>query len=180
MDRDLLTNAHWAKMAPPCLGKPTDAGRSGSEPIVGECADREAPHTAKAIAAGQCPRLRPLRTRSRRPGHPASATSTRAFVSNAFLPAAVVAASFSLTAIPNPSEALLGLQKWRDPRERRDTTGDTSLISITGIYKPYHIVVLLSRDAEGRAGTPPESHDARIPNPAPWVRIPPGTIPLDQ
>jgi len=29
MDRDVLTDAQWAKMEPHCLGKPTDPGRSG-------------------------------------------------------------------------------------------------------------------------------------------------------
>ena len=29
MDRDVLTNAQWAKIEPHCLGKPTDPGRSG-------------------------------------------------------------------------------------------------------------------------------------------------------
>jgi transposase len=29
MDRDVLTDAQWAKMEPHCLGKPSDPGRSG-------------------------------------------------------------------------------------------------------------------------------------------------------
>jgi transposase len=29
MDRDVLTDAQWAKIEPHCLGKPTDPGRSG-------------------------------------------------------------------------------------------------------------------------------------------------------
>ena len=31
MERFVLTDAQWAKMEPHCLGKPTDAGRSGSD-----------------------------------------------------------------------------------------------------------------------------------------------------
>jgi transposase len=31
MDRLVLTNAQWALMAPHCLGKPTDPGRTGSD-----------------------------------------------------------------------------------------------------------------------------------------------------
>ena len=31
MDRYVLTDAQWAKMAPLCLGKPGDPGRSGSD-----------------------------------------------------------------------------------------------------------------------------------------------------
>ena len=31
MERDVLTDAQWAKMEPHCLGKPTDPGRSGSD-----------------------------------------------------------------------------------------------------------------------------------------------------
>jgi transposase len=31
MDRFILTDAQWAKMAPHCLGKPTDPGRTGSD-----------------------------------------------------------------------------------------------------------------------------------------------------
>jgi hypothetical protein len=31
MDRFVLTDAQWAKMAPHCLGKPTDPGRSGKD-----------------------------------------------------------------------------------------------------------------------------------------------------
>jgi len=31
MDRFVLTDAQWAKMAPHCLGKVTDPGRSGSD-----------------------------------------------------------------------------------------------------------------------------------------------------
>src|ERR1700751_3839660 len=31
MDRFVLTDAQWAKMAPHCLGKPTDPGRSGAD-----------------------------------------------------------------------------------------------------------------------------------------------------
>ena len=31
MDRDVLTDAQWAKMEPHCLGKLTDPGRSGSD-----------------------------------------------------------------------------------------------------------------------------------------------------
>src|ERR1700692_3531138 len=31
MERFVLTDAQWAKMEPPCLGKPTDPGRSGSD-----------------------------------------------------------------------------------------------------------------------------------------------------
>jgi transposase len=31
MDRFMLTDAQWAKMAPRCLGKPSDPGRSGSD-----------------------------------------------------------------------------------------------------------------------------------------------------
>jgi len=29
MDRDVLTDAQWAKIEPHCLGKPTDPGRNG-------------------------------------------------------------------------------------------------------------------------------------------------------
>lgn len=29
MDRDVLTDAQWARIEPHCLGKPTDPGRSG-------------------------------------------------------------------------------------------------------------------------------------------------------
>jgi len=31
MDRNILTDAQWAKMEPHCLGKPTDLGRSGRD-----------------------------------------------------------------------------------------------------------------------------------------------------
>jgi transposase len=31
MERFVLTDAQWAKMAPHCLGKPTDPGRSGGD-----------------------------------------------------------------------------------------------------------------------------------------------------
>ena len=31
MDRFVLTDAQWAKMAPHCLGKPGDPGRSGND-----------------------------------------------------------------------------------------------------------------------------------------------------
>jgi transposase len=31
MERFVLTDAQWAKMAPYCLGKPSDPGRSGSD-----------------------------------------------------------------------------------------------------------------------------------------------------
>ncbi|WP_323038774.1 IS5 family transposase [Gemmobacter sp.] len=31
MDRDVLTNAQWAKIEPHCLGKPSDPGRSGKD-----------------------------------------------------------------------------------------------------------------------------------------------------
>ena len=31
MDRLVLTDAQWAKMAPHCLGKPSDPGRSGGD-----------------------------------------------------------------------------------------------------------------------------------------------------
>ena len=31
MDRFVLTDAHWAKMEPHCLGKATDPGRTGSD-----------------------------------------------------------------------------------------------------------------------------------------------------
>jgi hypothetical protein len=31
MERFVLTDAQWAKMAPHCLGKPTDPGRSGKD-----------------------------------------------------------------------------------------------------------------------------------------------------
>ena len=31
MDRFILTDAQWAKMAPFCLGKPTDPGRTGGD-----------------------------------------------------------------------------------------------------------------------------------------------------
>jgi transposase len=31
MDRFCLTDAQWAKMAPHCLGKPTDPGRTGMD-----------------------------------------------------------------------------------------------------------------------------------------------------
>jgi hypothetical protein len=31
MHRFVLTDAQWAKMEPPCLSKPTDPGRGGSD-----------------------------------------------------------------------------------------------------------------------------------------------------
>ena len=47
MDRFLLTDAQWGKMAPFCLGKPTDPGRTGgdthlfTEAVLRICAHRQ-------------------------------------------------------------------------------------------------------------------------------------------